>query len=236
MLPLPWLDPDIIAFPDTGTALSSPNGLLAAGGALSAEWLLQAYSQGIFPWFSEDEPILWWSPSPRTLIYPEQLHLSRSLRKAIHKNNYQIRFDSAFKEVMHACAEPRTKQGNAGTWISDDIIDAYTELHRLGYAHSIELWDDNELIGGLYGIALGRIFFGESMFSRRTNGSKIALYHLVEQLKQWHYIAIDCQVYNEHLASLGAIEVPRLEFESLIRQYVHQTPCHWQAKISWQQQ
>jgi leucyl/phenylalanyl-tRNA---protein transferase len=228
MLQLPWLDPKILAFPNTSTALASPNGLLAAGGQLSPEWLLEAYSQGIFPWFSDDEPILWWSPSPRTIIYIDQLHVSRSLQKAIRRSSFSISFDQAFTDVMIACAQPRANQDGDGTWISDDIIDAYSELHRLGHAHSIEVWEGDELVGGLYGIAIGRMFFGESMFSRRTNSSKIALFHLVEQLKQWHYIAIDCQVHNNHLASLGAVEIPRKTLEELLQQYVQDTPCRWQ--------
>jgi leucyl/phenylalanyl-tRNA---protein transferase len=231
MLQLPWLDPNNPIFPDTTSALESPNGLLAAGGELSPKWLLKAYSQGIFPWFSEKEPILWWSPSPRTIIYIDQLHVSRSLRKAIKKSTFSISFDQAFTEVMIACAEPRAAQDDGGTWISDDIIEAYSELHRLGQAHSIEVWEGDELVGGLYGIALGRLFFGESMFSRRTNSSKIALFHLVEQLKQWQYVAIDCQVYNDHLASMGAVEIPRKSLEAIIQQYVQDTPCHWQGGI-----
>jgi leucyl/phenylalanyl-tRNA--protein transferase len=232
MLQLPWLDPDKLTFPDTSSALESPNGLLAAGGQLSPQWLLKAYSQGIFPWFSDDEPILWWSPSPRTIIYTDQLHVSRSLQKAIRKSTFAISFDQAFTDVMFACAEPRASQNGDGTWISDEIIAAYSELHHLGHAHSIEVWEDDVLVGGLYGIALGRVFFGESMFSRRTNSSKIALFHLVEQLKQWHYVAIDCQVYNDHLASLGAVEVARETFEVLIQRYTQNVPCHWQIELT----
>jgi leucyl/phenylalanyl-tRNA---protein transferase len=232
MLQLPWLDPDNLIFPDTSSALESPNGLLAAGGQLSPQWLLKAYSQGIFPWFSDDEPILWWSPSPRTIIYTNQLHVSRSLQKAIKKSPFTISFDQAFTDVMIACAEPRAAQDGDGTWISDEIIAAYSELHHLGHAHSIEVWENDVLVGGLYGIALGRVFFGESMFSRRTNGSKIALFHLVEQLKKWHYVAIDCQVYNDHLASLGAVEVTRETFEALIQRYTQNIPCHWQVELT----
>ena len=233
MLQLPWLDPNTLEFPDTSTAVDSPNGLLAAGGQLSPKWLLEAYSQGIFPWFSDDEPILWWSPSPRTVIYLDQLHISRSLRKAIKKSTFSISFDRAFTDVMLACAEPRPAQGETGTWISYEVVEAYSELHRLGHAHSIEVWDGDELVGGVYGVALGRLFFGESMFSRRTNSSKIALFRLVEQLKQWHYIAIDCQVHNDHLASLGATEISRGTFEAMLRQYVqNDVPCHWQSALA----
>ena len=229
MLQLPWLDPHVPRFPDTASALTSPNGLLAAGGQLSPSWLLTAYSQGIFPWFSDGEPILWWSPSPRTFIHIDQLHISRSLHKSIKKTPFTITFDTAFESVMEACAEPRSNDVEAGTWISEEIIDAYSELYQLGHAHSIEVWEGDSLVGGLYGIALGRMFFGESMFSRRTNGSKIALFHLVEQLKKWHYVGLDCQVYNDHLASLGAVEIAREEFEELIKQYVSDVDCHWRT-------
>ncbi|MGS2716661.1 leucyl/phenylalanyl-tRNA--protein transferase [Eionea flava] len=225
MLQLTWLDPNTPKFPNTQTALAEPNGLLAAGGQLSPEWLLKAYSQGIFPWFNEGEPILWWSPSPRTFLFIDQLHISRSLQKAIRKSTFTISFDRAFEEVMLACSEPRGEE--PGTWISEEMIEAYTHLHQLGHAHSIEVWEDNTLVGGLYGIAQGRMFFGESMFSRRSNSSKIALFHLVEQLKQWHYVGIDCQVHNNHLASLGAKEISRQAFEMLIKQHVTGVNCHW---------
>lgn len=228
MLQLIWLDPNTPTFPDTQTALAEPNGLLAAGGQLSPEWLLKAYSQGIFPWFNEGEPILWWSPSPRTFLFIDQLHISRSLQKAIRKSTLTISFDCAFEEVMLACSEPRGEEPDtSGTWISEAMIDAYTRLHQLGHAHSIEAWEGNTLVGGLYGIAQGRMFFGESMFSRRSNSSKIALFHLVEQLKQWQYVGIDCQVHNDHLASLGAEEISRHAFETLIKQHVTGVNCHW---------
>lgn len=227
MTQLPWLDPNKLAFPHTSTALQSPNGLLAAGGQLSPEWLIHAYTRGIFPWFSEGEPILWWSPSPRTVIYPDQLHISKSLAKAIRKTSFKVTFNTAFTLVVEACAQDRPNQPDAGTWITEDIIEAYSALHERGHAHSVEVWDEDELVGGIYGIALGRVFFGESMFSIRNNSSKIALFHLVEQLKEWHYIAIDCQVHNNHLESLGAVEIPRIEFESIIEQHVINAPCHW---------
>lgn len=230
MTQLPWLDPNIIAFPDTNQALVSPNGLLAAGGELTPKWLLKAYSQGIFPWFSEGEPILWWSPSPRTIIDIDQLHISKSLKKALKKKNYSISFDKAFREVVDNCAQPRQDQEDVGTWITPEILDAYHLLHKQGYAHSVEVWNGDNLVGGVYGVALGKVFFGESMFSHQTNSSKIALVHLVEQLKEWHYVAIDCQVHNNHLESLGATQVPRMEFETLIKQQVTRTPCHWGAK------
>ncbi|ODS23435.1 leucyl/phenylalanyl-tRNA--protein transferase [Candidatus Endobugula sertula] len=227
MFQLPWLDPNIIEFPDTYGALKEPNGLLAAGGQLNTQWLLKAYSLGIFPWFSEGEPILWWSPSPRAIIYVNQLYISKSLRKILKKNIVRISFNQAFTSVINACSQPRPKQEQDSTWITDEVKQAYIQLHHLGYAHSVEVWQENQLVGGLYGISLGRMFFGESMFSLIPNSSKIALTHLVEKLKQWQYIAIDCQVYNNHLPSLGAIQIPRIEFEILLRDHVEGIPCHW---------
>lgn len=227
MLQLPWLNPEIIEFPDTFSALEEPNGLLAAGGELSADWLLSAYSQGIFPWFSEGEPILWWSPSPRAFIYANQLHISKSLKKTLKQGNYDVTFDKAFDEVVLACAQPRQQQLDGGTWITDEMMSAYSTLHHMGHAHSVEVWMEGKLAGGLYGIALGRMFFGESMFSFQTNGSKIALFHLAERLKEWHYVGIDCQVHNDHLERMGAEQIPRIEFESLLAKYVQNTPCHW---------
>lgn len=227
MLPITWLDPNTLAFPSTSTALTSPDGLLAAGGKLTPEWLIYAYTRGIFPWFSDGEPILWWSPSPRTVIPIDQLHVSKSLAKAIRKQSFQITFDHAFEEVIAACAEPRANYPEDGTWISDDIMAAYSTLHQLGHAHSVEVWNEGKLIGGIYGVALGKIFFGESMFSRQSNGSKIALFYLAEQLKEWQYIAIDCQVHNAHLENMGALQLPRTTFEALLQQHVVDTPCHW---------
>ena len=218
---LPWLDPQIPAFPDTSRALSNPNGLLAAGGQLSPRWLLEAYRRGIFPWFNEGDPILWWTPSPRTVIYPWQFHISRSLRKVLRRGDYQVTVNRDFDGVIAACASPRgTTDNEPGTWITPAMTHAYRELHDIGLAHSIEVWRENRLIGGLYGIALGRIFYGESMFSRETNGSKIALSHLVAWLKQWNYKMIDCQLYNDHLSSLGAIQIDRVSFEHTLKRYV----------------
>lgn len=227
MTHLLWLDPENIAFPDTQHAMAEPNGLLAAGGQLSSDWLLHAYSNGIFPWFSDGEPILWWSPSPRTVIYTDELHISKSLAKTIKKQAFRVSFDQAFTEVMHACAEPRENQEGDGTWITDDIIAAYSQLHRLGHAHSVEVWHQDELVGGIYGIALGRMFFGESMFSRESNSSKIALFYLARQLKEWQYVAIDCQVYNPHLERMGAKQIPRTAFEALLSQHVKDVPSYW---------
>lgn len=205
-------------FPPPERALASPNGLLAAGCDLSVSRLLNAYRSGIFPWFNEGEPILWWSPNPRMVLFPDEFKISRSLRKAIRRNNYTIRTDSCFADVMRACAAPRSAQ--QGTWIHPEMIAAYSELHRLGYAHSVETWVDDELVGGLYGVAMGKVFFGESMFSRVSNASKIAFAHLVEQLAEWGFVLIDCQVKTTHLASLGAREIPRSVFGQILEQHI----------------
>jgi leucyl/phenylalanyl-tRNA---protein transferase len=215
---LHWLRADQ-AFPPVGQALQSPNGLLAAGGDLSAARLLDAYSHGIFPWYSDGQPILWWSPNPRLVLHPEQLKISRSLRKTLAKQPFQVRADSAFRQVILACAELRSEDG--GTWITPAMIDAYCELHRLGYAHSVESWCDGELVGGLYGVALGRAFFGESMFARRSDASKVALAHLVRHLRALDFELIDCQMYTTHLVSLGAREMPRSEFCARLAKLVH---------------
>ena len=216
-----WLDPHApqSPFPPLATALTEPNGLLAAGGDLSPQRLIEAYRSGIFPWFNEGEPILWWSPNPRMVLIPSELKISRSLSKALKKGAYEIRFDSAFVEVMQACAAPRTRQ--AGTWIHPDMIAAYTALHQMGLAHSVETWIDGELAGGLYGIALGRMFFGESMFSRIPDASKIAFVHLVKQLERWNFGMIDCQMKTAHLASFGAREIPREEFSQKLKELVN---------------
>ena len=199
-----------VTFPPVENALTEPNGLLAVGGDLSPQRLLEAYYNGIFPWFNENDPILWWSPDPRMVLFPDELKISRSLRKALKKNNYQIRTDNHFVQVMQACAVPRKAQ--AGTWIHPQMISAYTALHEMGLAHSVETWIDGELAGGLYGVALGKVFFGESMFSHVTDASKIALVHLVKQLQYLGFGMIDCQVKTGHLASLGAREISRTEF------------------------
>lgn len=206
---IPWLrasDP----FPPIDQALAEPNGLLAAGADLSPERLLDAYRRGIFPWFNAGEPILWWSPDPRMVLFPNEFAPSRSLRKRLRRGDYEIRVDSAFTEVMQACAAPRP--GQRGTWITPPMVAAYTRLHRLGYAHSVETWIAGRLVGGLYGVAIGRVFFGESMFTRVPDASKIALAHLVAQLRAWGYGLIDCQMSTRHLASLGAREIPRQAF------------------------
>lgn len=209
---LSWLAAEQDAcFPSTAEALADPPGLLAVGGALTPAWLLAAYERGIFPWYSEGEPILWWSPEPRMVLLPGEMHLSRSLRKAYRQVPSSITVNTAFTRVIEACQAPRA--GQPGTWISKAMRDAYTELHGLGWAHSFEVWRDDDLIGGLYGVGIDGVFFGESMFSRRTNGSKLALLALQEAALLQSMRLIDCQVYNDHLASLGAREVARPWFE-----------------------
>ncbi|WP_197023744.1 leucyl/phenylalanyl-tRNA--protein transferase [Microbulbifer sp. HZ11] len=227
---LTLLDPDRVEFPCTSTALADPNGLLAVGGDLTPEWLLAAYARGIFPWFSDDQPILWWSPSPRCIVRPQTLKFSRSLRKTIRQQRFEITFDQAFEDVLHGCAAPRSD--DSGTWITDDMRWAYTEMHARGHAHSVEAWQDGQLVGGLYGLSIGRVFFGESMFHRAADASKVAFAHLVRQLRLWGCELIDCQVSNPHLVSLGAEEVPRDEFEQLLVEGVTQAsfPHPWPAK------
>jgi len=215
---IPWLEA-ADDFPPLENALTTPNGLLAAGGDLSPERLLNAYRRGIFPWYGEDEPLLWWSPDPRMVLFPAELRVPRSLAKRVRRNDFEIRVDSAFDAVMRACAEPR--EDGAGTWITEAMISAYGELHRLGYAHSVETWIDGQLCGGLYGLALGRVFYGESMFARSADASKIALVHLVRQLERWNFRVIDCQMKTSHLARFGAREIPRSEFSQLLTELVN---------------
>lgn len=207
-----WLDaqqaPD---FPPTDTALDAPNGLLAAGGALQPDWLISAYQRGIFPWFNEGEPILWWSPSPRMVLQPGAMKVSRSLRKAYRRAPVQLAVNRNFAAVIQACQAPRPDQG--GTWITDEMADAYCELNRLGWAHSLEVYQQDELIGGLYGLGIEKVFYGESMFSRRPNASKFAFLALSAWAQSVGLRLIDCQVYNDHLASLGAVEIDRPSFE-----------------------
>lgn len=213
-----WLNPGD-PFPPAETALVDPNGLLCAGLELTAERVLSAYRSGIFPWYSEGQPVLWWSPDPRMVLYPADFRLHRSLRKTLQHSAYEVRCDTSFRAVMQACAEPRPEQG--GTWIGEEIIQAYCELHEAGHAHSVETWADDELVGGLYGIALGRVFFGESMFVRRTDASKIAFAHLLVQLRRWNFELIDCQQETQHLASLGAAPIPRIQFLRELDRLVH---------------
>ena len=225
---IPFLRPSD-PFPPVSKALRSPNGLLCAGADLSPQRLLEAYSKGIFPWFSEGEPILWWSPHPRMVLFPDELKVSRSLHKAVAKGIFETRFDTAFEEVMRECAAPR--DGQAGTWIVPEMVAAYTRLHELGFAHSVESWKDGRLAGGLYGILLGRVFFGESMFSRESDASKVALVKLVERLRALDVRVIDCQQATRHLASLGAREIPRREFAQMLAESIQYPPTgsRWPA-------
>jgi leucyl/phenylalanyl-tRNA--protein transferase len=230
---IPWLEPDT-PFPPLDSAMRHPNGLLAAGGDLSPERLLQAYQLGIFPWYSPDQPPLWWSPDPRMVLFPEELKVSRSLAKRLRKQDYEIRSDTAFREVMLACAStPRPDQD--GTWIVPDILQGYCSLHELGYAHSIETWMDGQLMGGLYGVAIGRMFYGESMFHHVTDASKLAFVHLVRHLHKNGYGMIDCQMHTAHLASFGAREIPRNEFAGRLVEWVNlssELPGKWRIHDS----
>lgn len=227
---IPWLAPGT-PFPDVSSALTEADGapgLLAASNDLSSKRLLEAYRRGIFPWFSEGQPVLWWSTDPRMVLITEHFNISRSLRKTLKKfehststnGRWQIRFDTAFEEVMHACAAPR--RDGTGTWISGDIIRGYTDLHRQGYAHSSEVWLDGELVGGAYGVSIGRMFYGESMFARVTDASKIALAYLVHFLRENGVELIDCQQETSHLASLGATPIPREEFIKRLQHAIKQ--------------
>lgn len=205
-------------FPPTEHALADPNGLLAVGGDLSAERLLHAYQRGIFPWYEEGEPILWWTPNPRAVLFPGELHISRSLRKFLNKCNWTLSLNRCFEDVVSACAELTDQRST--TWISSEIASAYLNLYRMGYAQSIEVFDGEELVGGLYGVTLGRVFFGESMFSRRANASKVALHYLCSKVPFPQLALIDCQVPNPHLESLGMTLIPRLEFEQLLQAHL----------------
>ncbi len=218
-----WIDPQdkSMEFPDVELTLDDPDGLLAVGGDLSPARLISAYRSGIFPWYNQDQPILWWSPDPRTVLFPERLHVSRSMHKLLVKNNYALTLDKAFEQVIRACAKPRENEG--GTWITPEMIDAYCHLHRLGLAHSVEAWHEGKLAGGIYGVALGRIFFGESMFSRHSNASKVAFVHLVRWLQDWGYALLDCQVHSEHVAHFGAEPIPRSEFTHLLGKWCSDT-------------
>ncbi len=217
---LTWLQRDSLDFPPLNKALREPNGLLAAGGDLRPERLIQAYRHGCFPWFQDGQPILWWSPDPRTVLLPYELHVSRSLAKVLRQGRYQVSFDQAFAEVIRACAAPRSYA--AETWITSPMQDAYLELHRSGIAHSVEVWRDGELVGGLYGLAMGQLFFGESMFSRADNASKVGFVTLVERLKAWGFVLIDCQMPTEHLLSLGARTISRDEFARYLSRHLDQ--------------
>jgi len=201
-------------FPPLDRALYYPDGLLAVGGDLSPRRLIAAYQKGIFPWYDKNQPILWWSPSQRMVLFPEQLKIARSLRKTLRKKKFTLTLDQNFRAVMENCAAPRRSE--SGTWITDDMLEAYCRLHELGIAHSVESWYEGELVGGLYGVALGRIFFGESMFARVSDASKVAFVHFVWQLQAWGYELIDCQMQTAHLQRFGAIDIPRRDFLKLL--------------------
>lgn len=209
MIPILAPDPES-PFPPTNQALDYPQGLLAIGGDLSPARLINAYQRGIFPWYADDQPILWWSPAPRCVIYPHAVHISRRLRRRYNQGRFSLVADQSFAAVIEACSRPRQDQD--GTWITDDMKRAYIRLHELGIAHCVEVYVDGELAGGIYGVALGRIFFGESMFSKYTDASKIALVALCRQLHLWGYTLLDCQVSNPHLLSMGAVEISRQAF------------------------
>lgn len=217
-------------FPSISQALTVPDGLLAVGGCLSKGRLLNAYRQGIFPWNSPDEPILWWSPNPRLVLFPGDLAVSRSLAKTLRQQKFTVTVDHVFDQVIRACAQPRKEE--VGTWITDGIFEAFNELHQSGDAHAIEVWLEGELVGGLYGLAIGQVFFGESMFHTETDASKVAFVSLVQQLKVWGYKLVDCQVTTRHLMNFGAKEIPRVEFAKLLDLYCDQfpDPMAWQGK------
>jgi leucyl/phenylalanyl-tRNA--protein transferase len=221
-----WIDPEDrdIRFPAVEHALREPGGLLAIGGDLCSERLLLAYRSGIFPWYGPDQPILWWSPDPRLVLFPEQLHVSRSLARTLRRGQFTVTMDRDFCAVITRCASPR--RGQAGTWITDEMRAAYLRLHHEGHAHSVECWLEGELVGGLYGVAIGRIFFGESMFARVPDASKVAFVRLVEQLRSWGYPLIDCQVHTDHLASLGASAIARDEFTAMLKRHCGKPPGH----------
>ena len=214
---------DDTPFPPLEAALREPNGLLGIGGDLSPARLLDAYRRGIFPWYSRGEPVLWWSPDPRMVLFPQALKISSSLRKRMKRRDYRITCDTAFRQVIAACAGIE-RPGQNGTWIVDDIVDAYCRLHDLGYAHSVETWIDGELAGGLYGVAIGRMFYGESMFHRVGDASKIAFVHLVAQLQRAGFGMIDCQMKTAHLERFGAAEIPRQEFAGRLARLIEEAP------------
>ncbi|MGV8844467.1 MAG: leucyl/phenylalanyl-tRNA--protein transferase [Pseudomonas sp.] len=225
---LTWLQRDSRKFPALDSALREPNGLLAAGGDLTAERLVQAYRHGCFPWYEEGQPILWWSPDPRTVLFPDELHVSRSLSKCLRQGRYAVTFDTDFAAVIRACAGPR--QGADGTWITTPMQAAYWQLHQRGIAHSVEVWLDGELVGGLYGLAIGQLFFGESMFSHADNASKVGFASLVAHLREWGFALIDCQMPTQHLHSFGARAISRTAFAQHLARHLDQpNKADWRA-------
>ena len=222
MIPILAPDPES-SFPPAEQALDNPQGLLGAGGDLSPTRLINAYRHGIFPWYCDDQPILWWSPAPRCVIFPQKVHVSRRLRRRFNQGMFTLTADQTFARVVRACAGPRGDQDE--TWITDDMLTAYNRLHGLGVAHSIEVWLDQTLVGGIYGLALGQVFFAESMFSKQTDASKIALVALCRQLQEWNFSLMDCQISNPHLVSMGAMDISRVEFNQHLKNTVG--PDHW---------
>lgn len=221
-----WLNRASLKFPPLHKALREPNGLLAAGGDLSAARLVAAYRHGCFPWYQDGQPLLWWSPDPRTVLLPSNLHISRSLRKVLRSDLFSVTFDRNFTDVIHACSEPRKDED--GTWITSEMQAAYFALHAQGHAHSVEVWQQDQLVGGLYGIAIGQLFFGESMFSRTSNASKVGFVTLVSALKAAGFVLIDCQMPTAHLISLGAESIRRSEFSEYLTQHLDiNTDMQW---------
>ena len=221
---IPFLGP-ADPFPPVEHALTDPDGLLAAGGTLTLRRLVEAYRHGIFPWFNEGDPVLWWSPDPRTVLVPSRLHISHSLRKRLKKDAFLVTIDAAFGRVLDGCAAPRAQE--SGTWLTPQMRRAYASLHTAGLAHSVEVWMDGELAGGVYGVAMGRMFFGESMFARRTDASKIAMARLAAQLDRWRFPLIDCQLATDHLRSLGAEPMPRRQFVKAVGKLVKEPAPTW---------
>jgi len=213
---------------------ATPEGLLAAGGDLRPERLLEAYRHGIFPWYSDNQPILWWSPDPRTVLFPDKLHISRSLKRSLRPSLFSVTLDRCFRDVMRHCAEPRPQYPDGGTWITAEMLDAYTTLHEQGYAHSVETWQEGELVGGVYGVAIGGAFFAESMFTHVPDASKVALVSLVRQLEAWGFHIIDCQQASPHVMRFGAEEIPRRDFLDHLAEAVRLPERHgrWQFDIS----
>lgn len=223
------LKPDSLDLRFPPVDLASPEGLLAIGGDLRAERLLEAYRHGIFPWYNPGQPVLWWSPDPRAVLFPARLRVSRSLAKALRRKKFKVTLDTAFPDVMRQCALPQNRRAGPGTWITPEMIQAYCRLHELGLAHSVESWNGEKLVGGLYGVALGGIFFGESMFARETDASKVAFARLVRQLECWDFDLIDCQLPSAHLSSLGAEEIRRGDFLKRLEKALQRPgkPGHW---------
>lgn len=233
-----WLDREPVHFPPTSLAMTEPDGLLAIGGDLTPEWLLQAYSVGLFPWFNPGEPILWWTPNPRSVLPLNSINIRRSLWKRIKQkqqdSEFKVTLDQSFTDVMKNCSEvPRN--GQSGTWITDDMLMSYQKLHKLGHAHSVEVWHQGELVGGLYGVAVGKMFFGESMFATQADASKIALVAIAMQLKAWGFAMIDTQVETGHLNTMGAVQIPREEFEKELSHLITQPfeNKHWSFTDDW---